>query len=143
MREYDRGDDRQQAPEPTPAAPGPGTTAGPPGVAPVPESSAGARATGSDGEPEHPGPAPGRPPAPARRRAIPPLGSALDRNVWVWMLVIGAIVLVVLILLAVTALPSGHTKGSVPGPVGHPSPAAASAPDGAAPVGGTVGSVLA
>ena len=81
MSEYDQGGERRQAPVGTPPEPaaGPDATVRPPGA--------------------HPGPVTGHRSAGGRRPSSPPLGSTLDRDVWVWMLVVGAVVLVVLMLL--------------------------------------------
>jgi len=81
MSGYDQSGERRQAPvgKPPEPAPGPDATLGPPGA--------------------HPGPVTGRRSAAGRRLSSPPLGSTLDRDVWVWMLVVGAVVLVVLMLL--------------------------------------------
>ena len=46
------------------------------------------------------------------RRTFAPLGSVLDRGVWVWLWVIGAIVLIVLIIVAVSQVSPSQKKGA-------------------------------
>jgi len=60
----------------------------------------------------------------AKVTSVPPhrtpgvrLGSVLDRGVWTWVWVIGAIVLLVLIIVAVSQMPSNPKKGMGAGTV--------------------------
>jgi len=62
----------------------------------------------------HPEPVPESPWPPVRRRPAFRLGSDLDRGVWIWLMVIGAIVLITLMILAVSQIPSSPKKGDAP-----------------------------
>ncbi|HEX7442451.1 MAG TPA: hypothetical protein VF320_01105 [Acidimicrobiales bacterium] len=65
----------------------------------------------AEGQPE---PVPESPWPPVRRKPAFRLGSDLDRGVWMWLMVIGAIALIALVILAVSQIPSSPKKGAAP-----------------------------
>ena len=69
---------------------------------------------------EQAGPTSGAGPTPPYRKAAFRLGSSLDRGFWIWIWVIGAIVLITLIIVAVSQLPSTPKKGMDARPVARP-----------------------
>jgi len=69
---------------------------------------------GDDHLGETPEPADETQPAPPRRSYLPTLGSVLDRGAWVWLWVIGAILLIVLIIVALSQVQSNPKKGNGP-----------------------------
>ena len=62
----------------------------------------------------HPEPVPESPWPPVRRKPAFRLGSDLDRGVWMWLMVIGAIALIALVIVAVSQIPSSPKKGAAP-----------------------------
>lgn len=60
----------------------------------------------------HAEPVPESPWPPVRRKPAFRLGSDLDRGVWMWLMVIGALALIALVILAVSQIPSGPKKGA-------------------------------
>jgi len=95
-----RPDPAAEPPVPDPA---PTTTFGAPPV--VPEGGS------IEKDPE---PVPSAPWPPVRRKPAFRLGSDLDRGVWMWLLVIGAIALIALVIVVASQIPSVPKKGASP-----------------------------
>jgi len=100
-----------------------------PDAAPLGNDAEGQDGLGSD----HQGPADSEvvTPAPPHRGRLPIVGMVLDQGAWMWLWVIGAIVLIVLIVIAVSQVSPGTKKGV--GPVGAAMTPTSAATGAAAP----------
>jgi len=94
----------------------PDPAAEPPAPDPAPTTSFGAPPVVPEGGSieEHPEPVSSAPWPPVRRKSAVRLGSDLDRGVWMWLLVIGAIALIALVIVVVSQIPSVPKKGASP-----------------------------
>src|SRR5665213_633522 len=77
----------------------------------TPDGPAGGESKGGSTH-EHLEPATQAPLPPVRRKRAIRLGSELDRGVWMWLMVIGAVALIVLTIIAVSQIPSSPKKGA-------------------------------